>query len=493
MTDPLSILHISDLHRSPEDPISNEELVSALLHDRDRYVGEAPPIAAPTAIVISGDLIEGVRLGTENFERRMEEQYAVAEDLLNELVARFLDGDRSRLIMVPGNHDVDWNTAFAALERVEPSEFSGNLGEELRADDALLRWDWNTRTLYRIVRRDVYARRLDPFWRLCERFYSGLDVPREVHGSFDARLYDLFEGVIGMAAFNSCDGNDCFAYHGRIKPGSVAGSDLGLRDGGAAHDLRVAVWHHNIEGSPYRTDYMDVNIVRGMIGRGFRLGLHGHQHKAQVGSQEIRLPNLESMAVIGAGSLCAGWRQLPTGTHRQYNVVELAPDLGSVRTHVRAMAVANVFSRASLPEFGGASYMDLPLSSAKDAVGQPIDLTAKRRDRTIGMAEAEAKSARPDRAVQILRRMELPPGTHERQLFLDAAEQAKDWMAVVAATDPPTSIPEIVLRFRAQCELEDHEGADQTVVSRYSGGLGLPGAVQADLRGRLKVRKAMKG
>ena len=267
MTDPLSILHISDLHRSREDPISNEELLSALLHDRDRYLRETPPIAPPRAIVVSGDLIEGVPVGTEDFESRIEEQYAIAEDLLVNLVARFLDGDRSRLIMVPGNHDVDWNTAFSALEPVEPDEFPGNLGEELHAHDSLLRWHWDTQTLYRIVRRDVYARRLDPFWRLCERFYSGLDVPRRADGSSDVRLYDLFEGAIGVAAFNSCDGNDCFAYHGRITPGSIAGSDLGWRDDGAVHDLRVAVWHHSIEGSPYSTDYMDVDIVRGMIGR----------------------------------------------------------------------------------------------------------------------------------------------------------------------------------------------------------------------------------
>ena len=432
-----------------------------------------------------------MRIGAEDFERRIEEQYSVAEELLVELVARFLDGDRSRLIMVPGNHDVDWNTAFAALERVEPSEFPRNLDGELHAHDSELRWDWNSRTLYRIVRHDVYARRLDRFWRFCERFYSGLDVPQQVDGSFDTRLYDLFEGTIGVAAFNSCEGNDCFAYHGRIKPGSVARSDLRLRDGGAAHDLRVAVWHHSIEGSPYSTDYMDVEIVRRMIGRGFRLGLHGHQHKAQARSQEIRLPNLESMAVISAGSLCAGRRHLPTGTHRQYNVVELASDLRSVRTHVRAMAVANVFSQASLLEFGGASYLDLALSPMKNSVGEPVDSAAIRRDRTIGMAEGEAKSGRPGRAVQILRGMELPSGTHVRQLFLDAAEQAEDWMAVLATTDPPKSIPELVMRFRAQCELEHHEGAEQTL-GRYSGPLGLSGAVEANLRARLNARKAMK-
>ena len=82
-----SIMHISDLHRSPRDPISNDELVSALVHDRDRYVREEPPIAAPQAIIVSGDVIQGVPLGTENFATRIEEQYAVAEEFLDELLA----------------------------------------------------------------------------------------------------------------------------------------------------------------------------------------------------------------------------------------------------------------------------------------------------------------------------------------------------------------------------------------------------------------------
>ena len=115
---PFSILHISDLHRSPRDPISNDELISALIQDRDRYVQEEPSITPPQAIVVSGDVIQGVPLGTEDFATKIEEQYAVAEEFLDELARRFVDGDRSRLVMVPGNHDVDWNTAFSALELV---------------------------------------------------------------------------------------------------------------------------------------------------------------------------------------------------------------------------------------------------------------------------------------------------------------------------------------------------------------------------------------
>ena len=145
---PFSIMHISDLHRSPRDPISNAELISALVHDRDRYIHEEPSITAPEAIVVSGDTIQGVPLHKSDFAREIEAQYAVAEEFLGELVQRFLEGDRSRLIMVPGNHDVDWNTALSALEPVKDGEIPGDLRNELHVEDSLLRWDWKTRTLY---------------------------------------------------------------------------------------------------------------------------------------------------------------------------------------------------------------------------------------------------------------------------------------------------------------------------------------------------------
>jgi hypothetical protein len=64
-----------------------------------------------------------------------------------------------------------------------------------------------------------------------------------------------------------------------VRKEAVGRSHLRLDDTGSLFDLRMAVWHHSIDGPPHRTDYMDVEIVRGMIGRGFRLGLYGHQHR----------------------------------------------------------------------------------------------------------------------------------------------------------------------------------------------------------------------
>jgi hypothetical protein len=215
----------------------------------------------------------------------------------------------------------------------------------------------------------MYGRRLDAFWQFFERFYSGVTGLLKVKPGADANLFRLWDGRIGVAAYNSCHGNDCFSFHGMIRKDVVARSHLELNDSKEIFDLRMAVWHHSIEGPPYRTDYMDVEIVRGMIGRGFRLGLYGHQHKAQVAPHQVWMPDQERMAVISAGSLCAGASDLPTGTFRQYNVLEIAEDFKSVRVHVRSMSVANLFSRSQLPDFGGASFADLDWKPPQNVVG----------------------------------------------------------------------------------------------------------------------------
>ena len=82
-----SILHISDLHRSSEEPVDNDSLLAALLADRDRYAGETPRIPPPSAIVVSGDLIQGARIDAPNWQQSIKDQYAVADNFLTALCA----------------------------------------------------------------------------------------------------------------------------------------------------------------------------------------------------------------------------------------------------------------------------------------------------------------------------------------------------------------------------------------------------------------------
>ncbi|OYQ64253.1 hypothetical protein B9G53_12650 [Pseudanabaena sp. SR411] len=122
-----SILHISDLHRSRDEPVDNDSLVAALLADCDRYAGETPFVPFPEAIIVSGDLIQGASIGAPDWQNEMIAQYSVAGEFLEQVTQRFLNGDRSKLIIVPGNHDVCWNTSFASMELVPKDKYPKNV------------------------------------------------------------------------------------------------------------------------------------------------------------------------------------------------------------------------------------------------------------------------------------------------------------------------------------------------------------------------------
>lgn len=164
-----SILHISDLHRSSRDNITNDELLSAMIGDRSRYIRETPPIKAPDAIVISGDIIQGVPLDTPDAPAKLAQQYATAEAFIIELTNHFVDGDRSKVAIIPGNHDIDWVMARSAMTIVTTDDMPKDLAAELNQDGSLYRWNWKARELFKITDAAAYQRRLEPFWSFFER------------------------------------------------------------------------------------------------------------------------------------------------------------------------------------------------------------------------------------------------------------------------------------------------------------------------------------
>lgn len=141
-----TIMHISDLHRSPTHPISNDELLSCLVADQERQRREIPPISPPDAIIVTGDLIQGVPLDFDDYTSELHRQYNVAREFLIELAQRLIDGDRSRVIVLPGNHDVDWNTAQNVMKPIdENSQFwPPDIRRALFQHDSPFRWYWKT-------------------------------------------------------------------------------------------------------------------------------------------------------------------------------------------------------------------------------------------------------------------------------------------------------------------------------------------------------------
>lgn len=483
---PYTILHLSDLHRSPEDPISNAVLLSSLVSDFDRSRNENPPVRLPDAIVVSGDVVQGARLGQADYASIVERQYDVALELLVALADRFVGGDRARVVVVPGNHDVDWNVARSAMEAIDDSETQKDLRPADFGPTTDLRWSWKDRRAYRIVDAATYDQRLAPFRRFLAQFYDGVDLAYPLDPTAYCQLFELNNGRIGVAALNSCYGNDCFAFHGAIPPSVLAQAHMDLRDRSPQYDLMMAVWHHNVEGPPGSCDYMDIATVCTLIATGFRLGLHGHQHRGQAINRYVHLPKQEPIAIVSAGSLCAGPIDLPTGVNRQYNVIEISPDCSSLRVHVREMAIAAVFAPARRAELGGESWIDME-------IGRPLHAerpSQARANARILRAEEALAGGGASEALSLLWDVDYVSQPYARTLALRASAAVGDWERSVAILTPPASIPDLIALVDSYIQLGSFDGAE-TALSLHADIVGLPSATRRDLGNQIAARRAL--
>ena len=333
-----TVLHISDLHRTLGPHLSNDELLPALISDATRWQAEGIP--RPELIVVSGDLVQGAPLDTCDPDAEVDAQYREVGDFLRRLGEEFLDSDRSRIVIVPGNHDVHWRRSLDGMKPIDPCP--DGIATKSFQPTSGLRWSWGNRQAYEISDGALYASRFEHFRRFRKDFYAGIEPNPFSHGDEDLLFLEYPELGLLVAGFSSWHGNDCFCHVGEIAPTSMA-----LSQKLVAHSnmtVAVAVWHHNIAGEPRKHDYMDQRIVHRLIDFGFTVGLHGHQHYPGAAPFELRLPNLTSMAVVGAGSLAVGDNDLPMGERRQFNVVVIDPDGKSITVHVRGMSAAGVFT-----------------------------------------------------------------------------------------------------------------------------------------------------
>ena len=482
-----SILHISDLHRSQDEPLDNASLLASLVADFDRYLGEHPRIPPPEAIVVSGDLIQGVPLGTPNWEQSISDQYRIADAFLTELCDRFLNGERRSMILVPGNHDVCWNTSFQAMSQIAPEIYPGKLHDTLIKPGSNYRWSWSAQKLFRISNEVIYQQRMCSYWDFFERFYDGVDLVLPLDRSRGFHLFEVSSSRILLVAFESIDNNDCYSYSGAIAPGTVGKCAMALRDAGRFYDLKVAVWHHGIQGPPIRSDYMDATCVQEMAGHAFQLGLHGHQHVSGTLTQYVHLDQSRAMAVVGAGSLCAGARELPRGENRQYNLVVIEDDFLSGRVHVREMGDGEQFTRKRNGPFLD-GFLGISWQPANDSLGAALDSREHNARRAIDAAEKALKRGRPSDAVQLLQNVDTGAQPYARKLKMSALVSLEEWYQLVGLLQTPLTVEEQVVLVTAliACgELDDAEARLATANELDSG-------TRGNLQERLEAQRLMR-
>jgi 3',5'-cyclic AMP phosphodiesterase CpdA len=444
----LSILQISDLHRDPANPIRNDVLLTSLHRDRDRYTSiDDPRIRKPDIIIVSGDVVQGVMPGTADFETLLRNQYIEAKEFLVDLAERFVEGDRSRVIIIPGNHDIDACMFTDSLESVaiQPDRKKELVGQ-LFSPGSRMRWSWQELALYRIANEDKYAKRLQAFASFYTDFYEG----KRTYALDPAKQFDIFDYPdfdLTIAGFSSCHDNDILNTQGTIHPSSIAGADKELRDPRYLDRLRLAAWHHNTEGAPSQTDYMPAGVLQNLIDCGFSIGFHGHQHRPQFIDTRFEYGADRRMTVISAGTLC-GSAAFNHG--RAYNVIELDTTLRKGVLHVReaqnAPGETPIWCRRAIKPDRMVIEFDFdPPPQSADAAGAVTQrlLVAE------GLMEAGEHSKAAELLLSIQKRDRLA-----RPLLLDCLTTLKDSSAIAANFDPPESSAEAIALMDALWETD---------------------------------------
>ncbi len=281
VTPKFSIIQISDLHKDSD--FNYNQLIDSLKSDTSNYVNLG--IYPVRYIVVCGDLIQGTRntdiaKGNQDIQRQYEE----VSVFLHNLVDVFLNGDISRLIIVPGNHDVNRAVSSNSMKRIEASEQEKVQKSywERYGKKQIYRFDWKTLSFMQIIDEKFYSSRFDSFVTFYNRFYSSIGRTFPVSPEEDASLIAFSNDKIAFACFNSCCQLDHLNAMGTINENAFHCIYGDLSSCYSNGYLMFGVWHHHIYGVPHRCDFMDMKITKSMACNHILVGLFGHQHRSEV-------------------------------------------------------------------------------------------------------------------------------------------------------------------------------------------------------------------
>jgi hypothetical protein len=300
------ILHLSDLHIDTQEH-------AILWYDQ---------LFADLRIELKHDRLDAVILSGDITNRATAGEFDAAAQLLRDLQSDFKLSTH-QLIVVPGNHDLNWSMSkqsYSVIRRVDhagplsPGEFIDN-GDYIELRDN--------------------ARHRDRFRPFADFYYSVRLEPYPLDYEFQATVHHLADKRLVILGLNSAWSID-HHFRDRADINNIAlGRALRRIEQEPAYVdcLKLAVWHHPLH-SPDPDRLRDTGFVERLAQAGFRLGLHGHIHKSQQGLFRYDMAaSGRRIDILGAGTFGAPTREWQPGYPLQYQLLEFHDH--QLRVHCR--------------------------------------------------------------------------------------------------------------------------------------------------------------
>jgi HEAT repeat protein/3',5'-cyclic AMP phosphodiesterase CpdA len=305
----MHILHLSDLHFGTLDQAN---LWSSQLAEDLRNELDIPQL---DALILSGDIA--------NYST--PDEYNAAEQFLNKLRQQF-PLTPEQIIIVPGNHDINWKQAKKAYRLERREDYDSELREGCYID----RGD-----IIEIRDEQDYKNRFANF----SNFYQAIKgEPYPPDYEQQGILHHLTEQNLLILGLNSAWQLDHhYKTRANIHPIALSNAlDQISRDRETYQNcLKIAVWHHPIH-STGEDRITDAAFLDRLAVAGFRLFLHGHVHEAKTSNYRYDMTkDGRHLDQICAGTFGAPTKELVTGTPWQYNLLQFESDKLTVRTRCR--------------------------------------------------------------------------------------------------------------------------------------------------------------
>ncbi|NER22746.1 MAG: hypothetical protein F6J96_19030 [Symploca sp. SIO1C2] len=299
----IRILHLSDIHLGTVDQA--KRYFTQLATDLKQNL----KVKQLNYLVISGDIA--------NYST--EDEYKAAFELVNSIVKHY-GLDPSRVVIIPGNHDLNWDLAADAYTYVPHHRLPNPLTEEYISlgDSRVLKCD-----------SEKYQQRFQYF---SECFYQKIyNEPYPLKYEDQAILYPCPQDKILFLGLNSCwEIDNEHTERASINSNAVAKAIEEIVFGNYDDWLKIAVWHHPVTTAE---SMKNVEFLEQLAVSGFQIAVHGHIHEAK--NEVFRYDTGRGLHIITAGTFGAIANHQVPGIPLQYNLLVLNPETGILTVETR--------------------------------------------------------------------------------------------------------------------------------------------------------------